>query len=117
MRQSLTARLEGTDESKLFFSHYGTRKSDRCVSMLDVAIYAAGERGDRVLLAGGEFSGLDRAGRALIFQQPPLVRPQSVGTLMPPVKGLLDDYRCRLIRIVEPYSPEMAAIHAKPQPK
>jgi hypothetical protein len=187
-------RLEGTEGSSLFFSHNGTRKSDRCVSMLDVAtgsltprycmtgppsapntffsmtrspnglfgvygtgdfdqtrihvfdahtganlrtlsrhvfgmshseladdgsyvwqsstdglIYIAGERGNRVLPAWGEFLGLDLAGRVLIFQRPPLLRPHEIGTLMPPVEGQLGDYRCRLIRRVDPYSPVMSA--------
>jgi hypothetical protein len=178
--------LEGTEDSKLFFSHFGTRKSERCVSMLEVGtgllesrycmtgpprvpnssfamtrspnglfgvygtgdfdqmrihifdahtgarlrtlsnhvfgmvnseladdgsyvwqssidglIYAAGERGTRVLSAEGDFLGLDLAGCALIFQRPPLARPHAVGALMPPVKGQLGDYRCRLIRRVD----------------
>ena len=86
-------------------------------SSIDGLIYAAEERGNRVLPAVGEFLGLDLAGRALIFQRPPLVRPHEVGVLMPPVKGQLGDYRCRLIRMVDPYSPVMSAGDEMPQPK
>jgi hypothetical protein len=68
------------------------------------AIHVSGPRGDAVVQTSGEFLGLDLTGRALIFRRPPLLRPHREGQFMPLTVGLLADYQCSLLQILDPYA-------------